>query len=49
MDHNSTFRSVDEEKLDVKVKIEKAIKELDEGKGIPHDQVKNKFNNLKYG
>jgi DNA gyrase/topoisomerase IV subunit B len=31
------------EKLYVKVKIEKAIKELDEGKGIPRDQVKEKF------
>ncbi len=32
------------EKLYVKAKIEKTIKELDEGKGIPHEQVKGKFN-----
>ena len=33
------------EKLYVKAKIEKAIKELDEGKGIPHEQVNEKIQN----
>jgi hypothetical protein len=42
MPENATVDDV-MEKLYVRAKIESAIKQIDEGKGIPHDQVKEKF------
>jgi DNA gyrase/topoisomerase IV subunit B len=42
MPDNATVDDV-MEKLYVRAKIESAIKQIDEGKGIPHDQVKEKF------
>jgi hypothetical protein len=42
MPDNATVDDV-MEKLYVRAKIESAIKQIDEGKGILHDQVKEKF------
>jgi hypothetical protein len=44
MPDNATVDDV-MEKLYVRAKIVSAIKQIDEGKGIPHDQVKEKFKN----
>ncbi|WP_025025858.1 hypothetical protein [Caldalkalibacillus mannanilyticus] len=42
MPDNTTVDDV-MEKLYIRAKIESAIKQIDEGKGIPHNQVKEKF------
>lgn len=42
MPDNTTVDDV-MERLYIRAKIESAIKQIDEGKGIPHNQVKEKF------